>query len=143
MQSKETRKLESDFAAIGKAAQILPSYIRVICQSRIDSRTEPEVLDVARHIALSKISDARDAGMNYDFFAVHEGIITDTDPSHILSLIEHEINSPTQSPLLAYVTNSCPLQAYNGAARTAKTKCWYCPVITTVIKALKAKYQPK
>lgn len=143
MQSKTTRDLETNFAAIGKAAQILPSYVRIICQSRIDSRTEPEVLEVARQIALSKIDDARAAGMDYDFFTTHAGIITDTDPSHILALIDRELSSPVQSPLLSYVTNSCPLQAYNGAAKTAKTKCWYCPVITTVIKSLKAEYQPE
>lgn len=54
--------LEADFRAIGKAAQILPAYIRIICQTRIDGRAEPELLEIAKQIALQKIETAR-AGM--------------------------------------------------------------------------------
>lgn len=134
--------LEADFRAIGKAAQILPAYIRIICQTRIDGRAEPELLEISKQIALQKIETAR-AGMGeYAFFDQHESIISDSDPSHILALLDREIDSPTKSPMLAYVTNACPLQAHHGTAKTAKTKCWYCPVITNVIKTLKKETKP-
>lgn len=129
---------KQDFSAVGKAAQILPAYLRIICRSRFDC-TPVELLEISQTIALDSIDELKEAGMSYRFLDEHRAIISEVPPADILALIEGRIGTDNHSPLLARMIGTCPLQQFNGPMKTAKSKCWSCSIIPELIRELKAK----
>ena len=129
-----------DFKAIGHAAQMLPAYLRVVCRSRFDC-TPYEVLEIARQETTDKIQALKDEGFNYVFLDEHHEIVIKTPIDEILIVIEGNLTGGIKNPLLQHMMNQCPMQAHNGSNKTARSKCWTCPIISDVLKELKKMYR--
>lgn len=126
-----------DFKAIGKAAQILPSYLRLICRARIDC-TPPEMLEVAKMIALDNIAAQAQEGPAFAFLERHRMIIEAHDPADLMDRLEHKVGGGQGSALMSRMAGgTCAMQAHAGAMKTAKSRCWSCSIIADLIRDLK------
>ena len=114
--------------AIGKASQILPAYLRMICRSRIDC-TPIEVLDQARKIALSDLRIAQQTLPDYQFIKEHTAIASQYTPDQLLDLIADEIDR--QTPKNPYITNTCRMMDRGTGSKKA---CWICPIIPASLR---------
>lgn len=114
--------------AIGKASQILPSHLRMICRSRLDC-TPIEVLDHARTMGLSELTAAKQRLPDYEFINEHHAILHQYKTVQLLNLIEDEIDA--QTPKTPYSTPTCRLIERGAGGKKA---CWNCPVISAALR---------
>lgn len=124
------------FSEIGKAAQILPAYFRILCRARFDA-SPPEMLEIARGIARGDIESAQARGLSYPFLEAHRLILEHFEPGTVIETMDDIIGTKTANIALSRVIGVCPMQAHNGSAKIAKSKCWSCPVISQTIQRLK------
>jgi len=122
--------------AIGKASQILPSYLRMVCRSRLDC-TPIEVLDHARIMAKTELHAARQRLPDYHFVEVHEAIVHQYTTEQILDLIIDEIDH--QTPKTPYSQATCRLMERGAGGKKA---CWICPIMTATIQRLRPAFLP-
>ncbi len=122
--------------ALGKASQILPSYLRIVCRSRLDC-TPLEVLDQARMIGRMDLATAHNRLPDYEFIVKHDAIMHQYTTEQILDLIEEEIER--QTPKSPYSTPPCRLTERGAGGKKA---CWICPVITATLQRLKPAFLP-
>ena len=125
-----------NFREIGKISQLLPTYLRVICRARFDC-TPPEVLDIARAETTTKLNQAIANGYEYAFVREHLAIIETMTPGDIMQALDDEVSAGTKNPLLQHLISACPMQSHAGSNKTARTRCWTCPVISDTLRKLK------
>lgn len=113
--------------ATGRASQILPAFLRVICRSRIDC-TPQEIIDDMRDDSLANLKLAQQNLPDYKFIREHIAILEQYTPEQLSELIKSEIEH--QTPNSPYLIPICRMTERGMGGKKA---CWICSVIACAI----------
>lgn len=114
---------QPNYSEVGKAAQIMPSWIRAACRSRLDY-DEDELLDHMREkdVALLEASKFRD---RFAFIEFHIGILKGATPDKVRKIVRaRQHQSAVAFHFCRYETEG------------KKRACWSCPHVREVIEKL-------
>jgi hypothetical protein len=118
--SKITQTLYSE---VGKTAQIMPSWIRAVCRSRLDY-DEDELLENMKDKDI-EILEASKYKKQFNFVDKHIAILSVASPKGVrrfVRALQHK--SPSQYGFCRYETDG------------KKQVCWSCPRVRAIIENL-------
>lgn len=121
------------YSDMGRAGQILPAFIRIVCRARLEC-VPIEILDEARRIAKRDVSRVQRI-YSYSFLDDYAKVLSNPI-ERIVEVVRERTNEQGNTPRFIYTSGKCRVESSQVNGKSAKTLCWSCPIISEIISDL-------